>query len=121
MHPLSGHKAEAHQKSATTTASPISYISLPSHSFFSDIVEETYNKNPSLCIYLRKLSFNSMCCLQSCEEHYLDRGVTDKKTGGLTTDKKTGYGPTGRATDVSRLLQGVVFCKGPRAGGQKPS
>src|SRR5580658_11288931 len=100
MHPLSGHKAEAHQKSATTTASPISYISLPSHSFFSVIVEETYNKNPSLCVYLKKLSFNSMCCLQHCEEHYLDRGVTDKKTALEGIRKRGGL----------RIL--AAFCKG---------
>ena len=56
-----------------------------------------------------------MCCLQCCEEHYLDRGVTDKKTGGLTTDKKTGYG---RATDVSRLLQGVFFVRDLGQGGK---
>src|SRR5580658_1925204 len=79
---------------------PISYISLSSHSFFSDIVEETYNKNPSLCIYLKKLSFNSMCCLQHCEEHYLDRGVTDKKTALEGIRKRGGL----------RIL--AAFCKG---------
>jgi len=52
-----------------------------SHTFFSDIVEETYNKNFSLCVYLKILSFNSMCCLQHCEEHYLDRGVRDEDRG----------------------------------------
>ena len=61
-----------------------------SHTFFSDIVEKTYNKNSSLCINLKRLSFNSMCCLQHCEEHYLDRGVTDKKTGGLRIRKRGG-------------------------------
>ena len=33
-------KAEPHRKFATSTASPISYISLPSHNFFLDEVED---------------------------------------------------------------------------------
>ena len=48
--PLSGHKAEPHQKFATVAGSPISCISLHSHIIFLDIVEEIYNKDLSLCI-----------------------------------------------------------------------
>ena len=42
-----------------------------------------------------------MCCLQNCEEHYLDLGVTDKKTGG------------GEATDISRQKKSMDFLLWP--------
>src|SRR3981189_1855504 len=72
--PLSGHKAEPHQKFATVASSPISCISLHSHIIILDIVEEIYNRDPSLCIHFKKITFISMCCLQRCEEHYLNPG-----------------------------------------------
>ena len=52
--PLSGHKAEPHQKFAAVASSPISCISLHSHIIILDIVEEVYNRDPSLCIHLKQ-------------------------------------------------------------------
>jgi hypothetical protein len=90
---------------------PISCISMHSHIIFSDIVEETYNKDPSLCMYLKKKSHNSMCCLQRCEEHYLNPGYGERGTMiGMIWDARTNSGKTCYLLDVSDTVYLLNKC-----------
>ena len=55
-------------------------ISLPSHIFFLDAVEETYNKDPSLYMHLKKSSFNShVFPVLNVAEHYLYTWIKRKR------------------------------------------
>ena len=64
------------------------------HTLFLNVVKETYNKDPSLCMYPKKYP------LTSSVAYYLNPGGTCEKKWGWARSKRGKGAPGGKGTPV---------------------